>query len=108
MQEKGLFARIIFGSTAGAVMAGCVSWFAGMVYREGSLLAPSVALVLAAAVPLLLYEEPAKRLAFSLLTAALLPGFSLLTFSLGGQATGPTVFGLCLVAIAIPVGVDLI
>jgi hypothetical protein len=38
----------------------------------------------------------------------LLSGFSLLTLSLGGQPTGPTVFGLSVLAVAIPVGIDLI
>src|SRR5262245_47012195 len=108
MREKGMAAKVIFGLAAGTVVAACVSWFAGVVYREGSLLTPLVALSFAAIVPFLLYEEPAKQVTFSLLNAALLASFSLLTFGLGGQAIGPTVFGLCLVAIAVPVGTDLI
>jgi hypothetical protein len=108
MQEKGVFARVFWGLAAGTLMAACVSWFAGTVYRAGSLLAPFTALALATVIPFLLYEEPAKRLVFSLLTSALLSGLSLIALSLGGQATGPTVFGLGLVAIALPVGIDLI
>lgn len=108
MREKGLFERVFWGLVAGALMAVSVSWFAGTVYREGALLAPVAALTLATAVPFLLYEKPAKRLVFALFTSALLSGLSLLALSLGGQATGPTVFGLSIVAIAIPVGSDLI
>lgn len=108
MKEKAIFAKMLWGVAAGVLIAMSVSWFAGMVYREGSVLAPSVALLLAAAIPFVLYEEPAKRMVSALLASALLSGLSLLAFSLGGQATGPTVFGLSVVAVAVPVGVDLI
>jgi hypothetical protein len=105
---KEMCVKIIWGLFAGALMAVSVAWFAGTVYREGILFAPFAALVLSLAIPFLLYEAPAKRLVFALLTSSLLSGLSLLTFSLGGQAAGPTVFGLVLVALAIPVGIDLI
>jgi hypothetical protein len=108
VQNKAVFAKVFWGLVAGVLIATSVSWFAGMVYREGSLLAPFVALMLATVTPFALYEEPAKRVACALLASALLSGLSLLAFSLGGQATGPTVFGLSVVAVAIPVGVDLI
>jgi len=108
MREKSVFVRVFWGLAAGAFMATSVSWFAGMVYREGTLLAPCVALALATATPFLLYEASAKRLVFALITSALLSGLSLLALSLGGQAAGPTVFGLGLVAIAVPVAIDLI
>ena len=108
MRGKTMFVRIAWGLVAGALMAISVAWFAGTVYREGTLLAPFTALALALIIPFLLYEAPAKRLVFALLTSSLLSGLSLLTFSLGGQATGPTVFGLVLVSLAIPVGADLI
>lgn len=108
MRGKVMFVRVAWGLVAGTLMAVSVAWFAGTVYREGTLLAPFTALALALITPFLLYEAPAKRLVFALCTSALLSGLSLLTFSLGGQATGPTVFGLVLVALAIPVGVDLI
>ena len=108
MRGKTMFVRIAWGLVAGALMAISVAWFAGTVYQEGTLLAPFAALALALIIPFLLYEAPAKRLVFALLTSSLLSGLSLLTFSLGGQATGPTVFGLVLVSLAIPVGADLI
>jgi hypothetical protein len=108
MRGKTMFVRIAWGLVAGALMAVSVAWFAGTMYREGTLLTPFAALALALIIPFLLYEAPAKRLVFALLTSSLLSGLSLLTFSLGGQATGPTVFGLVLVSLAIPVGADLI
>jgi hypothetical protein len=107
VQNKAV-SKVFWGLGAGILIAGSVAWFAGMVYREGSLLAPSTALLLTIATPFALYEEPAKRVVCALLASALLSGLSLLALSLGGQATGPTVFGLSVVAIAIPVGVDLI
>jgi len=108
MREKTVFARVFWGLAIGVATAISVSWFAGTVYREGNLLAPFIAWLLVTATPFVLYEEPAKRLIFALITSALLSGLSLLTLSLGGQATGPTVFGLSVVAVAIPVGIDLI
>jgi hypothetical protein len=108
VKDKAIFAKVGWGLAAGAVMATSVSWFAGMIYREGSVLAPATALTLAIAIPFALYEEPTKRVVCALLASALLSGFSLLALGFGGQATGPTVFGLSVVAIAIPVGVDLI
>lgn len=103
-----MLVRVAWGLVAGALMAVSVAWFAGTVYREGTLFAPLAAFALALVLPFLLYEALAKRLVFALLTSALLSSLSLLTVSLGGQATGPTVFGLVLVALAIPVGIDLI
>ncbi len=108
MPGKTIFVRAVWGLVSGALMAVSVAWFAGTVYREGTLLASFAALALALIIPFLLYEAPAKRFVFALLTSALLSGLSLLTVSLGGQATGPTVFGLVLVALAIPLGIDLI
>jgi hypothetical protein len=108
MRDKGAFVRVLWGLAVGMLMAASISWFAGTVYREGTLIAPLVALALAMVIPFLLYEVPAKRLAFALLTPALLSGLSLVALSLGGQATGLTVFGLSLVALAIPIGIDLI
>jgi hypothetical protein len=107
VQNKAV-SKVFWGLAAGVVVAGSVAWFAGMVYREGSLLAPFTALMLAIAIPFTLYEEPAKRVVCALLASALLSGLSLLALSLGGQATGPTVFGLSVVAVALPVGADLI
>lgn len=108
MSEKSAFIRFLWSLVLGAAMALSVSWFASTVYREGNVLAPLIALVLAMGVPFLLYEDPAKRLAFALLTSSILSGLSLLAVSLGGQASGLTVFGLSIVAIAIPVGADLV
>jgi hypothetical protein len=108
MKERSTLTRILVGPATGAAVAVGVSWFAGTAYREGDLLAPLAALALAMAAPFLLYEEPAKRVTFALLTSALLSVLSLLAISLGGQASGPTVFGLSIVAIAVPVGADLI
>jgi hypothetical protein len=108
VKDNTIFAKAGWGFGAGVLIAISVAWFAGMVYREGSVLAPASALILATALPFVLYEEPAKRVACALLASALLSGLSLLALSLGGQATGPTVFGLSVVAVAIPVGVDLI
>lgn len=107
MQNKAV-SKVLWGLGAGMLIAGSVAWFAGMVYREGSLLAPATALLMVIATPFALYEEPAKRVVCALLASALLSGLSLLALSLGGQATGPTVFGLSVVAVAIPVGMDLI
>jgi hypothetical protein len=92
----------------GALVAAALAWFSGMMYREGSLVVPFVVLMLVGTAPFLLYAEPSKRVVFSLLAAALFSGLSLLTLSLGGQATGPTVFGLGIAAVAVLVGVDLI
>ena len=108
MQEKAVFTKVFWGLAAGMLIAVSVAWFAGMVYREGNLLAPFTALMLATAMPFALYKEPAKRVVCALLASALLSGLSFLALSLGGQATGLTVFGLSLVAVAIPVGVDLV
>ena len=57
MQNKAVFAKMFWGLVAGVLIATSVSWFAGMVYREGSLLAPFVALMLATVTPFAL-EAP--------------------------------------------------
>ena len=100
--------RVWWGLVAGVVSATSVSWFVGTVYREGILFAPLAAFLLATATPFVFYEEPAKRMFFALLTSTLLSGFSLLAIGLGGQATGTTMFGLGVAAVAIPVGIDLV
>jgi hypothetical protein len=106
--NRAVLTRAMWGLLAGTTTAISVAWFAGTVYREGTLLSPFVALVLTTATPFLLYEEPEKRLLFALLTAAIFSALSLLTVSLGGQASGPTLFGLSIVAVAVPVGIELI
>jgi len=51
VKNKAIFAKVGWGLATGALIAISVSWFAGMVYREGSVLTPSAALVLATAIP---------------------------------------------------------
>jgi hypothetical protein len=106
--NRAVLTRAIWGLLAGVTVATSVAWFAGTVYREGTLLPPFLALALTTAMPFLLYEEGEKRLIFALLTAAIFSALSLLTFSLGGHASGPTLFGLSIVAVAVPVGIELI
>lgn len=89
-------------------MALGVSSFAGAAYWEGDLLFPLMALLLAAAIPLFLYDDPAKRRAFALLTSALVSGLALLTLKLGGRVTGIPVLGLSVAAVSVPIGLDLI
>lgn len=108
MREKAVWVKVFWSVVAGVVIALSVAWFAGTVYREGNLIAPLAALVFAIAIPFVLYKEPTKRVAFALLTSALLSGLSLLALNLGGQTTGFTVFGLSVAAVAIPIGIDLI
>ncbi|MGH7966961.1 MAG: hypothetical protein ACRERD_34920, partial [Candidatus Binatia bacterium] len=108
MREKAVLAKVFWSVAAGVVTAFSVAWFAGTVYRDGNLFAPLAALVLAVAIPFVLYKEPTKRVAFALLASALFSGLSLLALGLGGQTDGLTVFGLGVVAVAIPIGIDLV
>jgi hypothetical protein len=89
------------------VAAVATAWFVSSAYREGSLLAPLLALALALGLPPLLYDSLEKRLTFGLFAAALLSGFSLLVLVIGGQPSGLTVLGLSLLAVALAVGTDL-
>lgn len=108
MEARNKVLTISQGVSAGMLMAIGIAWFAGVAYREGDLLTPAMMLVVAFVTPFLLYEQSAKRLIFSLVFATLLSGLSLLVISLGGQASGATLFGLYLVALAIPISIDLV
>lgn len=108
MRNKAVFLKVLWSTIIGGLIAFSVAWFAGAVYREGSFLVPFVALMVATSLPFALYEESTKRIAGALFTAALVSMFSLLILQFGGQISGPTLFGLSLVSVAIPIGVNLI
>jgi hypothetical protein len=99
--------QVSLGLSAGIAIAASVAWFGGAVYREGTLLAPCLTLLLAAALPIFLYHGSTQRLSYSLLTAALFCGFSLLLLKLDGQTTLPVTFALGIAASAVPFGIDL-
>lgn len=97
-----------WGVAAGGIGATSISWFIGTVYRDGLLLVPLLALVLAISISLVLYDSLAQRLTFSFFTAVLFSVLSLIVLSIEGRLSGPTVFGLGVAAVAIPIGIDLV
>ncbi len=97
-----------WGLAAGGIGATRISWFIGTMYRDGLLLAPFLALILAISISFVLYDNLAQRLTFSFSTAVLFSVLSLIVLSIEGRLTCPTVFGLGVAAVARPIGIDLI
>ena len=99
--------RVSLGFSIGITIATCVAWFGGTVYREGTVFAPFLTLLLVTAVPILLCPGLTQRLSYSLLTAVLFSGFCLLLLKLGGRTTPAATFALGIAALAVPFGIDL-
>jgi hypothetical protein len=95
------------GLALGTATAVTVAFAGGVVYREGDL-GSIIALIGAPIALLLVYDDSSKRRVLSLYAALLVSIFIVLSDQLRGGIDGTMVLAVAVVAIALPIGLDLI
>ncbi len=95
------------GLAFGTATAVCLALAGGVIYREGDL-GSIVALVGAPIALLLVYDESSKRRVLALYAALLVSIFIVLSDQLRGGIDGTMVLAVAVVAIALPIGLDLV
>ena len=95
------------GLVFGAVTAVSLALAGGMIYTEGKL-GCVVALVGASVALALIYDESPKRWVLALYAALLVSSFIVLSDRVRGGVDGTMVFAVAVVAVALPIGFDLV
>jgi uncharacterized membrane protein YgaE (UPF0421/DUF939 family) len=95
------------GLVFGAVTAVSLALAGGMIYTEGNV-GSVLALVGATAALALIYDESPKRWVLALYAALLVSAFIVLSYRLRGGLDGTMVLAVAVVAVALPIGFDLV
>jgi uncharacterized membrane protein YgaE (UPF0421/DUF939 family) len=95
------------GLAFGALTAVSLALAGGMLYTEGSV-GSVIALVGASAALVLIYDESPKRWVLAVYSALLISTFIVLSDRWRGGVDGTMVFAVAVVAVALPIGFDLI
>ena len=95
------------GLMFGAVTAVALALAGGMIYSEGKL-SCVLALIAASAALACIYDESPKRWVLALYAALLVSTFIVLSDRLRGGVDGMMVFAVAVVAVALPIGYDLV
>lgn len=96
------------GVALGAATAVSLALAGGVVYGEGDSLGPLLAIVGAAGTLALIYDESPKRWVLALYAALIVSSFLVISSHLRGDVDGAMVLAVAVVAVALPIGSDLI
>jgi uncharacterized membrane protein YgaE (UPF0421/DUF939 family) len=92
----------------GATTAVSLALAGGVVYGEGDSLGPLLAIVGAAGSLALIYDESPKRWVLALYAALIVSSFLVISSHLRGDIDGAMVLAVAVVAVALPIGSDLV
>jgi len=96
------------GVALGAATAVLLALAGAAVYGEGNSVGPVLALIGAAGSLALIYDESPKRWVLALYAAFIVSTFIVLSNQLRGDIDGPMVLAVAVVAVALPIGFDLV
>jgi hypothetical protein len=96
------------GAVLGAATAVSLALAGGVVYGEGDSLTPLLAIVGAAGSLALIYDESPKRWVLALYAALIVSSFLVISNHLRGDIDGALVLAVAVVAVALPIGFDLV
>lgn len=102
------WATVGAGVALGAATAISVALAGGVVYGEGDSIGPLLAILGAAASLALIYDESPKRWVLALYAALIVSSFLVLSNHLRGDIDGAMVLAVAVVAVALPIGSDLV
>ena len=105
---KASLATLGAGLALGAAAAISIALAGGVVYSEGGSLGPIFALVGATGALALFYDESPKRWVLALYAALIVSSFIVLSSHLRGVVDGAMVLAVAVVAVALPIGFDLV
>ena len=107
MPATARMTNLVLGLVLGTVTAVGLALAGGVIYRDGDL-GSILALLGAPLAMAMVYDEPAKRRVLSLYAALLVSVFIVASDRLRGGIDGTMVLAVAVVAIALPIGIDLI
>jgi uncharacterized membrane protein YgaE (UPF0421/DUF939 family) len=96
------------GVALGAATAIALALAGGVVYGEGDSVNPLLAIVGAAGSLALMYDESPKRWVLALCAALIVSSFLVISSHLRGGIDGTMVLAVAVVAVALPIGLDLV
>ena len=96
------------GVALGAATAVSLALAGAAIFGEGDSVGPVLALVGAAGSLALIYDESPKRWVLALYAAFIVSSFIVLSNQLRGDIDGPMVMAVAVVAVALPIGFDLV
>ncbi|MCC6848076.1 MAG: hypothetical protein IT294_06200 [Deltaproteobacteria bacterium] len=96
------------GVALGAATAVSLALAGSVVYGEGDSLAPLLAILAAASALALIYDESPKRWVLALYAALIVSSFFVISSHLRGNVDGAMVLAVAVVAVALPIGSDLV
>lgn len=105
---KSGWATVGAGVALGAATAISLALAGGVVYGEGNSIGPLLAIVGAAGSLALIYDESPKRWVLALYAALIVSSFLVLSNHLHGDVDGAMVLAVAVVAVALPIGSDLV
>jgi len=105
---KASWGTAVAGVALGAATAVAFALAGGVVYGEGDSLTPLLAIVGAAGSLALVYDESPKRWVLALYAALIVSSFLVLSSHLRGGVDGAMVLAVAVVAVALPIGFDLV
>ena len=102
------WATVGAGVALGATTAVSLALAGGVLYGEGDSLGPLLAIVGAAGSLALIYDESPKRWVLALYAALIVSSFLVISSHLRGDVDGAMVLAVAVVAVALPIGSDLV
>jgi uncharacterized membrane protein YgaE (UPF0421/DUF939 family) len=96
------------GVALGASTAISLALAGGVVYGEGNSIGPLLAIVGASGALALIYDESPKRWVLALYAALIISSFLVISSHLRGHVDGAMVLAVAVVAVALPIGFDLV
>ncbi len=102
------WATVGAGVALGAATAISLALASGVVYGEGNSSGPLLAIVGAAGSLALIYDESPKRWVLALYAALIVSSFLVISSHLRGDIDGAMVLAVAVVAVALPIGSDLV
>jgi hypothetical protein len=106
--SKPNWATVLAGVALGAATAISLALAGGVLYGEGDSLTPLLAIVGAAGSLALIYDESPKRWVLALYAALIVSSFMVISNHLRGDIDGAMVLAVAVVAVALPIGFDLV
>jgi len=102
------FGTLTAGLVFGALAAVSLALAGGVIYREGDNIGSVVALIGASSALAIIYDESPKRWVLALYAASLVSAFIVLSDRFRGGIDGTMVLAAAVVAVALPIGFDLV
>lgn len=96
------------GVALGAATAGSLALAGSVIYGEGDSLGPLLVILGAAASLAIIYDESPKRWVLALYAALIVSSFFVISNHLRGDVGGAMVLAVAVVAVALPIGSDLV